>query len=523
MSRTRRFLLNVLWNWMGAAVALFAGLILSPFMIRRLGEEGYGIWALVFALIVYYDILDFGFRSAVVKYTAHYRALDQPERVNTVINTALLYFSLIGGVVLVVTLLVFRSLHGLFHISAAYRPQFATLILLVGFSWALGAVCHSFSASLEAYQRFDLFSRARIAYVTVRSLGCGLLLLLGYGLVPLGIMVVSSQVLQYWLTYRNFRQTVPGYRFNLGEARFPVFRQLLGYGRHTFVANSSWQVVTQAPAVLIGHFLPAEFVGYFAVSSRLIEVSIDVTEQVIAVSTSNTAELAAHGEMGSIARLGVLINRYCLTAFLPIGVILWTYRAEVIHAWIRKAIYVSESAPLVPLFVLGAVFALVGQSNAPSILYGLGMHRGYARGLLVEACASIASLFYVIPRYGIWGAAAVAVTLMILDRGLYTPWYLCRALRVSYVRYMTGVYSRPLLTAIPLVALIYAVKATILPGRNLLEIAAASGLAGVVGWGLGFLTSLEPDHRALFRDLLTARAGRIAGLFRREPATEPQP
>src|SRR5215469_3716554 len=111
MERTVRFLRNVLWSWLGVSVALLAGLVLSPFMIRRLGEEGYGIWALVFALMEYYDLLDFGFRSAVVKYTAHYRATNEIDQVYTVINTALVYFSLIGLLVMLGTLLVFRSVH----------------------------------------------------------------------------------------------------------------------------------------------------------------------------------------------------------------------------------------------------------------------------------------------------------------------------------------------------------------------------------------------------------------------------
>ena len=486
-------------------------------MVRRLGEEGYGIWALVFALIVYYDVLDFGFRSAVVKYTAHYRALNQPDQVHTVVNTALVYFSLIGSVVMMGTLLSFRSLHNLFHISPAYQPQFAALILLVGFSWSLGAVCHSFGASLEGFQRFDLYSRARITYVTVRSAGCGLLLLLGYGLVPLGVMVVSSQVLLYWLTYRNFRQTVPEFRFNPGAARFAIFRQLAGYGRHTFVANSSWQVVSQAPAVLIGHFLPAAFVGYYAIPVRLIEVSVDVSDQVISVATSNTAELAAKGEMQTVARLGMLINRYCVAAFLPIAVILWLYRSELIQVWIAKTVYTAESAPLVPFFLLGAIFALVGQSNAPSILYGLGRHQGYARGLLTEACVSVAALYYVIPRYGLKGAAITAIGLMILDRGLYTPWYLCRVLRLSFWRYMAAVYARPLLIAIPLAAITYAVKAMLLPGRDFVEIAAASALTTALGWGFGLYTALEEEHRALFIELFSRSASRLTALFRRQP------
>jgi O-antigen/teichoic acid export membrane protein len=516
--RTVRFLRNVLWNWLGVVVAMFAGLVLAPFFVRRLGDEGYGIWALVFALIEYYDVLDFGFRSAVVKYTAHYRAINQPELVHRVINTALIYFSLIGACVFLGTLCVYHSIHRVFHITPGYQPQFAKLILLVGFSWSLGAVCHSFSASLEGFQRFDLYNHAWITYNTVRSLGCGLLLWLGYGLVPLGMMVVSSQAMFYFLNYRNFRRVIPQYRFNPRDAKFSMFLQLARYGRHTFLANTANEVVTQGPPVLIGHFLPTAFVGYYAVPNRLVQASITVTDSVISVSGSNSAELLAKGETQIIARMAMLVNRYCLAVFLPIAVILWLYRSSVIETWIRKPAYVTYSAPLLPILLLGAFFVLVGQVNTPAILYGLGKHNGYARGLLVEACLSVAALTYAIPRYGIVAAAGVAVVLMILNRGIYVPWYLSRVLHIPFAGYLSGIYTRPLLIATPVLVLAYALKAAVFPGHNLYEIAAASAITGCFAWGLAFFGALEAEHRQLFTDLLESRVHPLLSLFRRQPA-----
>jgi O-antigen/teichoic acid export membrane protein len=42
-TRTRgdRFVFSLLWNWVGVAASLFAGILLSPYLIRKLGPEGY--------------------------------------------------------------------------------------------------------------------------------------------------------------------------------------------------------------------------------------------------------------------------------------------------------------------------------------------------------------------------------------------------------------------------------------------------------------------------------------------------
>src|SRR6478736_3476674 len=93
-----KFIVNVLWNWSLAAVNIFSALILSPFIIRRLGDENFGLWALTASLAECYWIVDLGFRSATLKYTAHYRALGENDRINEILNTALFYSACIGPV-----------------------------------------------------------------------------------------------------------------------------------------------------------------------------------------------------------------------------------------------------------------------------------------------------------------------------------------------------------------------------------------------------------------------------------------
>src|SRR2546430_2245373 len=65
-----RFVINVLWSWLGVAVNVVVGLVLSPYIVRTLGTERYGIWALVFGLLDYIWFFDLGMNTAVVNFVA---------------------------------------------------------------------------------------------------------------------------------------------------------------------------------------------------------------------------------------------------------------------------------------------------------------------------------------------------------------------------------------------------------------------------------------------------------------------
>src|SRR5579871_5507984 len=113
--RGKRFVLNVFWNWLGVAVTIVSAFLVSPYMIRKLGPEAYGIWALSFALIEYFAFFDLGFRGATTKYVAHYWALEQYDKVTEVVNTGVTYAAATAGVVFLVVMTGSRFLDRFFQ------------------------------------------------------------------------------------------------------------------------------------------------------------------------------------------------------------------------------------------------------------------------------------------------------------------------------------------------------------------------------------------------------------------------
>src|SRR5205823_2474402 len=172
-------------------------------------------------------------------------------------------------------------------------------------------------------------------------------------------------------------------------------------------------------------------------------------------------------------------NRYSFTLFMPLVLALLVYGRELIGLWVG-AEFAARSAPLLPIMTLSTAFVLAGQFNSSAILFGLGEHGGYARSVLIEALLNVAAMVVAIPRYGILGAAWVSAVLMILNRGLYTPWLVCRALDFGFFHYLQEIYMRPVLIGMPVLAVAYGVKRYGLAGGTWLELIAGSGCIGLL-------------------------------------------
>ena len=505
--RGERFFHSVMWSWLGVAVSIFSGVFLSPYVVLKVGHVAAGVWALIFSVLDNVWMMDLGFRSATLKYTAHYRALGQPDKVNQTINTGLA-FSGSGCIIAVSAALLFaRAVTRFENISPEYAEVFTKMLVMVGIGWAVGAVFNLLSAMLEGYQRFDLTSRIWITSTAVRAFGIFAVLATGHGLIDMGKVVLAALALTYFLTFLAVRKVFPEFRLSPRLVSYSMFRQMLSYGMHTFGATFSLQTLNQGAPILIGHFSPSSaFVAYFTYPLRLFQYSADMVGRVGLITGSHTAELAAKEDFSSIARMGIFINRYCFMLFMPLTLGVLIYGPQLFRLWIDPR-FAAMCAPILPVIALGITLGTVAQFNSSSILYGLGKHHGYAYSLMVEAALCFGGLWWAIPRYGILGAAWVTSTLLVLNRGVVLSVLICRAIHFNVGSYLKGVYASPLLAAIPALLLWPSIRRWI-PGANWPELIGGGALLAAIYYAVAYFACLEPQHRDMPVNWIKARLNR---------------
>jgi O-antigen/teichoic acid export membrane protein len=495
--RSERFVLNVLWSWTGVAASVFTGFVITPLLIRKLGPEHYGIWLQVFSILEYFWFFDLGFNPAIANFCARFLALEDDQKINQVINTALFYFSLIAVGIWMTTPVVAVRATRFFKVAEADKHEFSTLILITGLSFGLQMTLHLFLSALDGFQRFDLTSRVMVLQVVLRATGYFVVLELGHGLVPMAEVFIAAQLLGYALNFMNFRRVFPQLRLSPKYVSRTMFGDILRYGLKSFVASGSSLALSQSGVLTLGHYLGEAAVGQFGLPSRMLQQVTDVISRIGMVTRSSAAELTATSKREEIISLGVYANRYSLTLFMPLAVFLLVYGRPLLIRWVHNASMVAGSAPLIPVFLLSYALVLAAQFSSSSLLYGVGRHGGYARGLVVEAVLYVATLMWVVPRYGILGAAWVSATLMIAVRGIYTPLLVSRALKYSFLAYMRRIYVRPLVAGVPALAVAWSLRSTRLPGETWLQLVVAGGLTSLAYGALALFLCITPAHRSM--------------------------
>jgi hypothetical protein len=115
----------------------------------------------------------------------------------------------------------------------------------------------------------------------------------------------------------------------------------------------------------------------------------------------------------------------------------------------------------------------------------------------------------VLPGYGILGAAVVTSALMLISRGIVTPWLLCRHLHFPFGEYMIRILAKPILVSAPLWAALFGLRRLGVTGRSVPELAFLGAAITGVYFTACYFTCVAPEHKRLLHEWLSRRLSRF--------------
>ena len=173
------------------------GLILTPFIIKSLGDSEYGLYALIGSFIAYFSLMDLGLNNTIIRFVAKYRAQKDSKGEANFLATILLIYFVISLVIVVLGIITYFNLDKIYGsaLTAAelYKAKimFVILIFNVGITLPGG----SFVAISTGYEQF-VFPRAAILIkYLIRSIVLVVVLLYGGDAISIVILDTLINVL----------------------------------------------------------------------------------------------------------------------------------------------------------------------------------------------------------------------------------------------------------------------------------------------------------------------------------------
>lgn len=379
-------------DYLNIGLTNIVGIILTPFIIRQLGNDEYGLYTLIGAFVGYIAVLDLGLGNAIVRFIAKYRAeQDREGEENFLANTFLVY-SLISVAIVLVGIGCYYNIEVIFSesLKADQLGKAKIMFAILIFNLALSLPGGTFGAICSGYEHFTYPKSLRITRYIIRSLTVVGILLLGGKAISLviidtllGISVISANA------YYVFTKLKVRVRFHFLNKS--LLLEVFSYSIWVFVAALAAKFQWTSGQVILGMVTNTTVVAIFAVgvmlgtyygafSSAITGLFLPRATK-MAVQNSGSKELT--DLMIKIGRISFIVLMYILGAFIMFGkqfVFLWVDETYYNAYLIALIIMLAYTIPLVANFG-NSVMMAQNKVRFKALLYltftVMGMGLGY--------------------------------------------------------------------------------------------------------------------------------------------------
>jgi O-antigen/teichoic acid export membrane protein len=410
---------SVLSNWSGLTVNVLVAFWMLPFVVHRLGDTAYGIWALVLQLTGYMGVVDAGLRSAIVRFVARYHAQKDDKALNQLLNNIITLYSMIAPFCILIGGLIAVFVLPRMHIPPEMLSKAKITALLAAGVLASDFIFAAFHAGLAGLSRWDLTNGVSIFVILVRTVLIVVLLELGFGLVTLAILQLATTLLAYFIEVILLRRLIPTFRFRWQRPQRSSFRPIIEHSWYSFLLSFANRLNYQVDTVVIAAFLPIGEVTFYVIGLRLVEYLRDLLNATTLIIAPIASSLDAVGETKQVAMLVIRGTKYSLiVGFLGVAGLMGL-GTDFIRIWMGPR-FASPSGTVLVILAIGQLVSMT-QFASGHILFGLSKHRMNLSWTLVEAVLNLGLSIGLVHRYGIFGVAAGTTIANVLVRGWFFP------------------------------------------------------------------------------------------------------
>jgi O-antigen/teichoic acid export membrane protein len=443
---------NIGSNWVLILLTMAATYFLTPFIIRTLGQEGYGTWTLITAMTGYMSLLALGVPMASVRYLAQDVAEHDTEKMNRTIGTCVGLYLMIGGAALVVGAALAVSFAAFFDIPAALHLQAFAAFALMAIQVSAGFLGLLPEGIMFAHHDFVARNLVRIAGVLLRLCLTVAALTIAGSLIALAAVQLTCLAFDFSACWFLIRRRYPGVRFSLGDFDRAVLGRIFSFSVYALLLGAGARLTFETDALVIGALQGVDSIPFYVVANSLIVYVMDFVIAIAAVVSPMATTLSTAGGLDQLRAMFLRWSKVALSLTVMAGLFLIVLGPRFIGVWIDPS-YEGPSGQVLQILMISSLVFLPIRGVAIPILMGIGKPKTPTIAFLISGVANVVLSALLI---GPFGLAGVALGTAIPNVGFAIAMWIvtCRELGVSPATYLRYVGARVAIGALPIVALL---------------------------------------------------------------------
>lgn len=401
--RFRHIVRNVFSNWVATAANMAVGFFLSPYIVHHLGNVAYGVWVLAISSINYLGMLDLGMRSSVLRFVSRARTIGNHEEASEAVSAALWVRLQVSVLVLVLSSVLALFFPLFFKVPPDIARAAQIAVLIVGANLAMVMSLGVFGGVVSGLNRYDLQTALALVQIVIRVSSVLYVLRHGHGIVAIAVCEFIAALVSNVLLVFVARRIYPELTVRIKKPERAMLSSLWSYSLYAFLTTVAVQLVYQTDNLVVGGFVSAAAVTFYAIGGSLVRYSDQLTGAMTMSFVPAASTYESAGDAGRLRSLYTGGTRALMAVSLPIMVTLILRGRTFIGLWMGPQ-YMQRSGTVLILLASTMIFSHAN-SAAFAIAFGTDRHKVTAKWAVGEGVSNLILSCVLVHWFGIYGVA----------------------------------------------------------------------------------------------------------------------
>jgi O-antigen/teichoic acid export membrane protein len=407
---TTKVVKGSLWTLVGQVLPLAVSLVTTPFVIRMLGAENYGVLILVGLIPTYLGFADFGMSIASTKFASEAYAVGDTRREASIVRTAALIALCSSLPIALVMFALSSQIISLFNVPEASRSTASLALKFAAVTFVLNFLNGIFNTPQLTRLRMDLNTLVNAGF---RILGLVATPFAVYMYGILGavfvLMVASLFTLLGHLAISN-RLDKHLFEFTIDRS---VIKPMVKFGSAVVGLGIAGALLLNAEKGILASTVSAKALAFYSVAFTLASMMILLSTTMIQSLVPAFSQLLQPHNTKRLELLFARIVRLSLIILIPAAAFLCMGARDLIRLWAGAEFSREGAAPLY-ILLFGLLFSVPGYVPY-SLLMSAGRANVISKLYWLELIPYLLLVFIMTAKLGIIGAAIAWSTRVAFD------------------------------------------------------------------------------------------------------------
>ncbi len=398
---TTKVVKGSLWTLSGQILPLFVSVITTPFVIRMLGAEGYGVLILVGLIPTYFAFADFGMSLASTKFASEAYAAGDLEKEAQVVRTAALIAFLASLPVAALIFIFSATAAALFNVPEHLQPQAALALKISSATFVINFLNAVFNTPQLTRLRMDLNTFVNSGIRVFGTLAVPFVIYYGGGIVgAVTVLLITSVAVLIGHLIVSGRLLGELFGFSLDSK---AFRPLLKFGGGLVISGIAAVLLVNLEKLVLTRMTSVETLAHYSVAFTFASMATLFSGAMLQSLIPAFSQLLAPDKRLQLESLFSRALRANVIGMLPVLTFLFVIARPLFTVWAGEEFGRESTLPF--YILLGGLFFNILAYVPVSLIMASGRTDLLAKLYWIELFPYIGLIAVLTLKFGAAGAA----------------------------------------------------------------------------------------------------------------------